>query len=238
MRTYSNFILDEKGDFVFCYVPKVACTNWKCILRKSQGYSDWLDTKICHNRQANGLKFLNPTNQEDLRTILAVKHRFLMVRNPYSRALSAYLNKIESRLKGTALKPRTDNDHWYSVAKEISAFEKDWLVSLNQKDRFYVFLRWLSESNDWATTDEHWAPQHEIARPDTVPFSDVLKFEDLPKSGQILLGKMGLDFEFPSQEAVRFPGTSATDRMDCFYTSETRELAYDLYSKDFDYFGY
>ena len=44
--TYRNFIYNAERGFVFAYVPKVACTNWKSLLRYMAGHDDWLDNKL------------------------------------------------------------------------------------------------------------------------------------------------------------------------------------------------
>lgn len=47
---YKNFIYDEARGFVFAYVPKVACTNWKSLLRFMAGEKDWLDNRRAHDK--------------------------------------------------------------------------------------------------------------------------------------------------------------------------------------------
>ncbi|MFT4851511.1 MAG: hypothetical protein ACI83B_004077 [Sediminicola sp.] len=46
----------EKQSFIFVYNPKVACTNWKCILRYINGHKeDYLSARIAHNKELSGL---------------------------------------------------------------------------------------------------------------------------------------------------------------------------------------
>ena len=84
-------------EFIFAYVPKVACTSWKSLLRRQLGYSDWPDGALAHDRQASGLTFVNTRKEfeffnSDFRPKLA------MTRNPYTRIFAAYRDKIEKRV--------------------------------------------------------------------------------------------------------------------------------------------
>ena len=91
---YSNFIFLEPEGFIFSYVAKVACTNWKCLLRQKLGYADWLDPHLAHDRSRSGLPYLN-THADPLSIIESPEiKKYTMVRNPYSRVLSAFLNRL------------------------------------------------------------------------------------------------------------------------------------------------
>ncbi len=97
-KDYSNFIYDKTGGFIFAYVPKVACTNWKSLLRYMAGQADWLDSKLVHDKAGGGLHYLDLNGGDvDLLSDPGIP-KYTMVRDPYSRVLSAYLNKVESRL--------------------------------------------------------------------------------------------------------------------------------------------
>jgi hypothetical protein len=56
VKEFFNFIYMEKQSFIFVYNPKVACTNWKCILRYINGHKeDYLSARIAHNKELSGL---------------------------------------------------------------------------------------------------------------------------------------------------------------------------------------
>ena len=66
---YKNFIYMEDRGFLFAYVPKVACTNWKSLLRYMSGKEDWLDNKLAHDKALGGLRYLD-LNGEDAEILL------------------------------------------------------------------------------------------------------------------------------------------------------------------------
>jgi hypothetical protein len=95
MALLTHSIHSKKANVIFGYVPKVACTNWKCILRYLDGHADYLDAQIAHDRKRSGLAYLS-----ELPNGLDMLHddsipKLTCVRNPYTRVLSAYLNKVK-----------------------------------------------------------------------------------------------------------------------------------------------
>jgi hypothetical protein len=98
VKKYFNFIWQERFAYIFAYVPKVACTNWKCVLRHQIGASDYLNPRLAHDREQSGLTFLSeePRAHELLADPLLAK--YAIVREPFSRALSAYLDNTRADL--------------------------------------------------------------------------------------------------------------------------------------------
>ncbi|WP_394692833.1 FkbM family methyltransferase [Hyphobacterium sp.] len=233
---YKNFIYDEKQGVIFAYVPKVACTNWKSVLRRIGGADDWLDSELAHNREASGLTYLEPDLEAPNLGLPEGAQRFTMVRDPYARTLSAYLNKIEVRL-GQAESDRFG--HWDKIIAEIELYRQQSLdTTQHPMISFEVFLRWLKESNSWSTRDEHWATQSELLGQPLVKFDFVGRFENINRDSAIILKKMGADFMLPSQAEVRFAPTNAKSRLKTYLTPACRNLIEDIYAADFNNFGF
>ena len=157
---HKNFVYLEKQGVVFGYVPKVACTNWKIALRRLQGFANYQDVEIAHDRERSGLRFLDPLDSKDIKILESPRiKKIAFVRNPYSRVLSAYLNKIDRFNKGS--ESPTEGNYWFTVYENIAAFSKSQtshrsLAKLLQKTLkvnrkrdnsanvdFFTFLTWL-----------------------------------------------------------------------------------------------
>src|SRR5918911_536886 len=84
-----NFIVLKDRAFVFAYVPKVACTNWKSIMRYVNGAQDYLDAQKAHDRKAAGLVYLNTLPPHESESLLRSPDvaRYTFIRNPYTRTL-------------------------------------------------------------------------------------------------------------------------------------------------------
>lgn len=234
--SYKNFIYMEDRGFIFAYVPKAACTNWKSLLRYMAGHEDWLDNRLAHDKVNGGLRYLDLEGPDaELLSRPDIK-KYTMVRDPYSRVLSAYLNKVEQRLP---VKPEGEGDHFDQIVRDIEAYRRDALGNSAYPDiTFEVFLLWLRDSGSWFAKDEHWAPQTVLLRQPEVKFDIIGRFEQLEKDSRKILDAMGCDQQFPSQEEVKFAPTAASDKISTYFTAEATGLVDALYTKDFNAFGY
>jgi len=234
---YTNFIYDEGRGIIFAYVPKVACTNWKSMMRYMAGYENWLDNRLAHDKENGGLRYLG--DSADDQKIIARDDipKFTMVRDPYSRTLSAYLNKVEKRLKADP--PVSETDYWAKVLADIEAFRVNTLGAHRYDTiNFEVFLYWLRDSGSWFVRDEHWAPQSILLRQPGVSFTKVGRFETLNEDAPDLLSAMGCDQGFPSQKDVKFAPTNAQQRLNAYMTDTAESLIEEIFAADFVNFDY
>lgn len=233
---YKNFIYNAERGFVFAYVPKVACTNWKSLMRYMAGHEDWLNNKLAHDKQRSGLRFLDlETDDSQILADPDIK-KYAMVRDPYSRTLSAYLNKVEKRLP---VRHGEKSDHFEKIVDEIEQFRKSTLQDdVFPEINFEVFLLWLKYSKSWHVGDEHWAPQHVLLKQPELGFDFIGRFEDLQEDAARILREIGCDKSFPSQKDVKFAPTNAKSKIDRYYTDDTRTLVNELFERDFQIFGY
>ncbi|WP_337660038.1 sulfotransferase family protein [Anderseniella sp. Alg231-50] len=234
---HRNFIYNEDSEIIFAYVPKVACTNWKSLLRYMAGHQDWLNQKLVHDKVAGGLRYLDLTGADaDLLSCPNIR-KYAMVRDPYSRVLSAYLNKVESRLA-----PRIEapfEDHFHTVVRDIDAFRRKKLGARQfPRIDFEVFLRWLQQGGSVYTQDEHWTSQSVLLHQPEVSFDFIGRFENLAVDAARILKEIGCDREFPSQKDVGFAATGAQSKLDQYYNATTRQLVNDIFAKDFENFAY
>ncbi len=234
---YYNFIYNKEQNVIFAYVPKVACSNWKCVMRYLEGHKNYLDTKYAHNRKTSGLTYLDQVpNKAEILQDAGIK-KFACVRDPYGRILSAYLNKIEERLPFQA--QLETGDPFDLVVENIERFRTTTLEpSEFPKITFEVFLRWLEGADSPYTHDEHWASQSDLLCVTEVRFDFLGRFETLAADALTILEGMGCDLEFPSQKQIRFAPTSAQQKIAEYYTDNCRALVEKIFSSDFKSFEY
>lgn len=240
MSHYSNYILLEDRDAVFCYIPKVACTNWKCCARRLSGQPDWLNPRLAHDKVRSGLVFLDPTEKSHALRIQQSRLRLSMVRNPYSRVLAAYLDKIVRNQQDGGLLPRnSDADYWFNVSAAIDSFRVNVLSPAKYGSMtFEVFLLWLKHSEHKAVNNEHWVPQSNLMMTNVAEPSFIGRFETLSADSSQILEILGAGFSFPSQQDLNFPPTSASEKLGIYYSLNCISLVNCIFAKDFDVFGY
>ena len=218
--------------------PKVACSNWKCVLRYLEGHDNYLDTNFAHEKSVNGLTYLmdQPDPWRLLRDTGIKKITF--IRNPFSRALSAYLNKVESNLPYLLQETESD-DFFFFVTKEVEKFRQESLDAQKfPKVNFKVFLLWVQHGPEWLRENEHWKNQCELTLPHQVNYDLVGRFENLAEDVSKALEMMGCDIAFPSQGDIKFPPTSAISKLDHYYDAGSISIVRELYGEDFGAFAY
>lgn len=221
---------------IFGLVPKAACTNWKSVIQYMDGNSDYLDPKVLHSCREDGLRYRDPGEQSELLHDQDIK-RYSMVRSPYSRVLSAYLNKIESRVKSP--EKFGENDFFVQIKNVIDRYrlgrlptDKYPIVS------FEVFLKWLMSEPDRHGYNEHWRSQTLLLRLPDVDYDYIGRFENMDEDTEYLLSMMDCDLRFPTQKDVKFPPTNAKKKLLNYYTDNRISMVNELYNEDFEQLDY
>jgi len=240
MLSTKCFILGPDHSFLFAYIPKVACTNWKCVMRHLHGFEDYLDPAKAHNENRNGLELLSQLS--DPWSILSDKAvpKYTCVRNPYTRVLSAYLNKIEPFLGTHAVHGGKRFDpHYHDIFRKVDDFRKLFLPDKEAVD-FEAFVCWIemSDISERLITEIHWRPQTAIIGNGQVDFDHIARFENLERDAPLILAAMGARIPFPTQQEVRFAPTRADNLVHQYYNERTAERVRRIYHNDFVYLNY
>lgn len=214
--------LSPKHRCVFVEVPKAGCSVVKRILQYSEVDGEGIDPEASvHNRSLSPLKapLADDFDLDDVFGEPSSWFRFSFVRNPYSRALSCYLEKIageqwlrDKRLPALGFDPHDD-------------------VS------FADFLRRVAQQEP-PEMDIHWAPQHALLGLDRVRYGFLGRFECFHSDLQRLTGTLGLNTpeELLHRRTAHVTGAGA--RLAEFYDAETTDLVQQIYALDFERLGY
>jgi hypothetical protein len=147
--------------------------------------------------------------------------KFFVVRNPYDRALSAYLSKVVKKVE--AGKKSKLNAAGLQLETRAPSFER--------------FCEFLAEGGLY--DDHHWSPQTDYLVLPMEKYDFVARLETIDRDFSLLAerltGSPG-DHRMVSEDATH--QTKASSRRAEFYTSKLYDLVYDLYRNDFEAFGY
>eukprot|EP00171_Calliarthron_tuberculosum_P005561 IDg5561t1 len=108
-----NIIVSERNRLLFCPVPKAANSNWKYLIRKWEGLEDYALVRAAHSAETSGMRYLSDYSPSEARAILKSPRffKFVFVRDPYARALSAYMDKLRN-VDSRFTPPEHMNAHW------------------------------------------------------------------------------------------------------------------------------
>ncbi|KAG7263217.1 hypothetical protein CRUP_036223 [Coryphaenoides rupestris] len=229
-----HILVNDQHRFLYCYVPKVACSNWKRLLKVLSGALGDMDAKIKMDHHSD-LLFLSSLKPEEIRYRLKHYFKFLFVREPMERLLSAYKNKfgeIEAYQKryGAEIVKRYRKGQG---GKSAAAAKGDDVT-------FSEFVRYLLDE-DVDRMNEHWMPAYNLCQPCAVSYDFVGSYEHLQRDAEYVLRRVGAPehVRFPDRQAWYKPVTAET--MHYYLCSLPQKLLKDLLPKyilDFSLFTY
>ncbi|KAM9314721.1 carbohydrate sulfotransferase 12-like [Pholidichthys leucotaenia] len=257
-KELDHLIVDDTHQIIYCYVPKVACTNWKrvmvvlsqSLISPSSGkpYTDpeTVPPDLVHNSSLHltFAKFWHHYGSLS-RHLMALKlqhyTKFLFVRDPFVRLISAFRNKFERpnqdfyRQFGSVMLRRYGNVSGSLPESAAEAF------SSGIRPTFQQFITYLldAETERESIFNEHWRQVYRLCHPCQVKYDFVGKLETLETDAAHLLKLLKVDhlLHFPSGARNRTAASWEKDWFAQIPIMTQREL-YKLYEPDFALFGY
>ncbi|XP_015123862.1 carbohydrate sulfotransferase 11 [Diachasma alloeum] len=238
-KDFRNILVDEAHELLYCYVPKVACTNWKRVLMIATGKwpgSDPLEIPANLTHAPGTFLRLSNFSMPEIEQKLATYDALIAVRHPLERLLSAYRNKLETR-------DETSSKYFQTRfgRKIVKRYRKNATrESLRKGDdvTFGEFVDFITDDNN-GTTNEHWRPVSELCLPCIVNYNLISKYETLVEDATEVLERIGTGYiSFPSKPTGREP---TEKKLEDYYSrlsfKQLRKLA-EFYRIDLKLFDY
>ena len=92
-RDLEFILVDDENKIIYCTIPKVSSTTWKRVLGDLRG----LDRNIKRIHRRNLWRWLYQYTEEERLQRIETYFKFLFVREPLHRLLSAYKDKFIAR---------------------------------------------------------------------------------------------------------------------------------------------
>lgn len=224
-RFLNHLIVDNKHKIVYCYIPKVACTTWKKIMAHLVG----LNNRSIHHQRFKLLSSHSKTRQH---YILNNYFKFMFVREPFERLLSAYKDKFE----------RKSNEVYMKYAGRIKRSVRERLgvnASASANIQFSDFVLYLIDiSHKGSRFNEHWHHYDRLCYPCEINYDFLGHYETLEEDARFVLHEAGVN-KLVSFPPVRY--TATKDDLGRYYSKLPREDLLQLqriYRRDFEMFGY
>ncbi|XP_036378101.1 carbohydrate sulfotransferase 14 [Megalops cyprinoides] len=224
-----HILVNDEHKFLYCYVPKVACSNWKRVLKVLSGALESVNVKIKMDHKSD-LLFLSDLKPEEIRLRLKHYFKFLFVRDPMERLLSAYRNKfgeIEAYQKKYGM-------------EIVKRYRKNPGKSAGDDVTFAEFVRYLLDE-DVERMNEHWMPIYNLCQPCAVSYDFIGSYERLQTDASYVLQRVQAPphVQFPERQTWYKPVTPQT--LQYYLCSLPQRLLTELLPKyilDFSLFSY
>uniref|UniRef100_A0A147AZT0 Carbohydrate sulfotransferase n=1 Tax=Fundulus heteroclitus TaxID=8078 RepID=A0A147AZT0_FUNHE len=254
-KELDHLIVDDRHGIIYCYVPKVACSNWKRIMivlseslqQEGAPQRDPLaiPRDLVHNSSMHFTfnKFWKRYGKF-ARHLMKVKlkkyTKFLFVRDPFVRLISAYRNKFEMR-----------NEDFYRRFAQVMLrryanqptppASVDEAFALGVQPSFSHFTQYLldPQTERDAPFNEHWRQVYRLCHPCQIQYDFVGHLETAEEDAEHLLRLLRVDnvVDFPSSQRNLTESSWETDWFGAVAVEARRQL-YKLYEPDFRLFGY
>ncbi|PXF48490.1 Carbohydrate sulfotransferase 11 [Gracilariopsis chorda] len=217
---------------MYCYIPKNACSRFKPLLRKREGFADWADAHKIHGK--NGLQRLQWLSRKlaiERLSDTAVR-KFVVVRDPFSRLVSAYQNKLASPW------PDQRADFWNKHLRQEcpSLIASTPMPSQGPLMSLESFLHCLLSNDNTQPSNEHWRPQTELCALDHIQYNYYLHLETLADDAHALLQNLNWHENLTAFQIHRSPVYSRN--LSDFFSDRALQLALQYYKRDFELLPY
>lgn len=233
-----HLLVDHKHKLLYCYVPKVACTNWKRVFMVLTGRSNTthlIDIPASDAHADGTLKRLSDLPKGRIKKILKNYNAFLMVRHPFERLLSAYRNKLEGDLPSAKYFQKRIGRH---IIRNYRPEPTERDLAEGDNVTFKEFIHYLiAEGSNNDSVNEHWRAVLHLCHPCSIKYSYIAKYETFATDVSALLDYIGLsNLEFPAQRS-----SNTSQHLESYLRQlsvEDVEKLYRVFEADFKLFDY
>lgn len=199
--------------------PKVASSTILYVLQTAEERGAPPDLLALHDRFQSPLEsFAN----FDAETVLRGSEffKFTYVRNPFTRILSCYLDKMVK-----------NGDERRKLTPKLG-------FTSNYRPTFREFLEAVHAQPD-ECRDIHWATQTYLIQMDSIPYDFIGRFESFGSSFPKVLDRIGIPKEYltVTDKGSRHP-TNSSSRLDEYIGEEEKKIILAIYESDFKALAY
>lgn len=230
-----HFSISLKNKYFFCEVAKAGCSSVKGALWNLETSDVPLPKPFLNSKKNIHAHFSQHYTVKPFQLGNDLFNEFVtnpcntkwaVVRNPFVRALSGYLDKIQREAPQAENITRRVGSRWKISFKSVKASE------LSFED-YCLALQTFKSPKEF---DQHWRPQYRHICADIIKYDHFIKLEDLSRDSEEICKKLGikhLTFEKGKRHA-----TGSSGKVKDYYTRKTADIIRDVYCEDFENLGY
>ena len=241
-----HLIVDDKRKLMFCFIPKVACTNFKRIFLGLNGVVSPSDVYNVsgydvHFTFVKKLPFLRDYRKTERNKRLSEYKKFMFVRDPFERLVSAYRSKLE-------IHPNPDSrvvflnmiDAFYAEFPERRR-EREWQKKMGAKANatFKDFLYFILDRLELqGRNNEHFVPMVSLCDPCNVHYDFIGSYENLAADSEHIFKELSIGYHFPARND-NYSATETSRVVASYFTDLQPELVsmvWELFKNDYTVF--
>lgn len=221
----SHSYISLKNKYYFHSIGKAANSTVKHYLYTQELIGSGLKYKTVHDRLNSPLVSPYQLSDDLLSSVMSGDEyfRFTFVRNPFSRLLSCYLDRLQDKKS--------------APYKEFMRYAQS--LGIIQQPSFSDFINVICTQSD-KEQNNHWRVQYSDAMCAAVEYDFIGKQEnfalDMTKVWRIIFGAEKSEKDFQENKSPSKTGSS--EAIKSFWSDDLIELVVQRYSQDFDYFNY
>lgn len=240
-KYFYHMLVDRKHKFMYCYIPKVATRQWLRLYLKliNADIRPERLNKAIHELRVF-VRFSNLTDEER-KIVLKDYTKFVIVRDPFERLVSAFRDKL-----GT---PLIKKKPFIAIAEKIrkGVFKLRQFMPINRDDKleeshnikFFQFIQYLITPSASRTPhyNPHWDIMTNICQPCIINYTVIGNYDTIEEDSNYVLDMINApDIRFPP-----FKKSKTKDYVNYFFNTIPpyilREI-YKIYQNDLNIFGF
>lgn len=236
----NELLVCEKYKLLYASCSKNACSTVKAFLASLTKDADFSNASP-HHKHLTSLRGITDFKKERAYDMLFgdSAFRFTISRNPYDRAISCFLNRVDNLgletydnaefAAETFKKNRVQILRW-KISKNKEA------VQDNRKIDFSDFIEFICQQ-DFRDMDRHWASQADSLHPELINYDYIGKVETLEHDLRMIMDINHIKAP-ESWYKKRLNTSFKKAQRDKFFNDELQLIFLQKFKKDFDTFGY
>lgn len=238
--TLRHLYVHEKHKMLYCFVPKVGCSNWKRVLMVLAGIkpeTDGISSDEAHFK--NGMKRLSGMSKEEQQFRLDTYTKFAFARHPFVRILSAYRNKYAD------INVYRKDKYFHIFSKRIlkkyrtNATPEE--LRTGENITWHEWVQYLTDPKERSGFDDHWQEIYQMCSPCKIRYDYIGKLESVADDAKYMLTTLELDDKVSYPARANSHPTNSSQTYDRFFgdlTVDSLRKLWNVYSLDFELFGY
>ena len=237
-----HLIVDDKTKVLFCYVPKVACTNFKRVFLGLAGVVQPLDVDTLsgydvHFTHLNKLKLLKDYSKSRMLRKMTEYQKFMFVRDPLERLVSAYRSKFVIHPNPDSRAVFLQRIQEFYIEHKAQEKERNILKQLQSgvvsfKEFLYYLLDHLELEGQ---VNEHFAPMATLCNPCEVKYNYIGSYETLNEDANFIFRKLGIPHHFPGRND-NYSSEETRNLVESYYkdlSPDLMRLVWEMFKKDY-----